>query len=152
MTIRLASIEDHAALAGIFLSVRRSTFVWEDPASFQLDDFASATEGELIHVAETAENGIVGFISLWEPEQFVHHLFIANGHRGKGIGRALIDDLARRQPGPFRLKCVAGNSVALSFYKRSGWAQIGEGETDGRPYLLMELSKTDESTLSSPST
>lgn len=152
MTIRLASIEDHSALAGIFLSVRRSIFVWEDPASFQLDDFASATEGELIHVAETAENGIVGFISLWEPEQFVHHLFIANGHRGKGIGRALLDDLARRQPGPFGLKCVAGNSDALSFYRRSGWEQVGEGETDGRPYLLMEFSKTDRSTLSSPST
>ena len=138
MTVRPASPADHPALAQIFLQVRRTTFTWQDPGSFRLEDFASATEGEAIHVAENPGGVIAGFISVWEPEKFVHHLFVADGHRGRGVGPALLEGLSRRHAGPFRLKCVAENAAALAFYRRQGWTVIGEGEADEGLYFLME--------------
>lgn len=141
MRIRPASVSDHPALAELFLQVRREIFTWQDSASFRLDDFAIETEGEVIHLAENEEGRLLGFISVWEPENFVHHLFIAGNSRGTGIGKALLSELGSRDPGPFRLKCVEDNSNALAFYRRLGWTVIGRGESDDRPYLLMESAR-----------
>ena len=82
MQVRPAVPADHPALAEIFLQVRRESFTWNDPGSFRLEDFAVETEGEAIYLAQDAAGNIAGFISVWEPENFVHHLFVAEACRG----------------------------------------------------------------------
>ena len=138
MKIRAAKEKDHPALAEIFLRARIGVFPWVGAASHSLQDFAEQTKGEVIHLAENEEEEILGFISVWEAENFVHHLFVAPAHQRKGVGKALLADLSSRRSGPFTLKCVASNAAALAFYRKQGWRGIGTGTTaDGR-YLLLE--------------
>lgn len=138
MILRAATPADHPALAELFLRARRIAFTWISPASIQLDDFAEQTEGEHIHLAEDEAGGILGFISLWESESFIHHLFVSPDQQRKGIGAALLDDLFDRLPGPFRLKCLLPNQAALAFYRGHGFAEIGQGTSVEGDYLLLE--------------
>lgn len=103
-----------------------------------MEDFAGQTEGEVIHLAEDHTGEILGFISVWEAENFVHHLFVSPGHQRKGVGKALLEDLLSRRSGPFTLKCVAANGAALAFYREQGWRAIGSGTTAEGRYLLLE--------------
>ena len=137
MLLRPALPSDQAALADLYLRSRRAAFKWRNPEDFQLDDFTRDTEGELIHLAESPDGTILGFISLWEPDRFIHHLFIAPDHLRQGIGQALLIDLHQRLPGPFRLKCLTANLPALAFYRNLGWAEIDRGISDDGDYLLM---------------
>ena len=138
MRIRAARKEDHPALAEIFLRARIDAFTWVPPSSHALEDFAEQTEGELIHLAENDDGEILGFISVWEAENFVHHLFVAPEHQRKGVGSALLDELSSRRSGPFTLKCVAANGGALAFYREQGWRGIGSGVTSEGRYLSLE--------------
>ena len=88
--IRLMAEQYIPQLAQLFLKIRRQTFHWVEPVQFQLDDFTKQTEGERVWVAEHGAN-ICGFISIWQPDNFVHHLYVASDWHGQGIGRALLD-------------------------------------------------------------
>ncbi|MCW1926573.1 GNAT family N-acetyltransferase [Luteolibacter arcticus] len=138
MRLRPALPTDQATLSDLYLRSRRTAFTWRDPAAFQLDDFARDTEGELIHLAESLSGEILGFLSLWEPDRFIHHLFIAPDHLRQGIGQALLADLLQRLPGPFRLKCLTANLPALAFYRGLGWTEIERGTSDDGDYLQLE--------------
>ncbi|RYG19012.1 GNAT family N-acetyltransferase, partial [bacterium] len=130
MLIRLALPTDQATLANLYLRSRRAAFTWRNPEDFQLDDFTRDTEGELIHLAESEDGTILGFLSLWEPENFIHHLFISPDHLRQGIGLILLTDLQQRIPGLFRLKCLVANLPALAFYHSLGWTEIDRGTTE----------------------
>lgn len=138
MIIRAAKEADHLALAELFLAARKASFTWGDPESFALGDFDGQTEGEVIHVAEDEHGRILGFISVWEAENFIHHLFVSPDHMKRGIGKALLEDLAKRRSGPFTLKCVLSNRGALAFYRKLGWRETGSGTTVEGRYLLLE--------------
>jgi ribosomal protein S18 acetylase RimI-like enzyme len=138
MRLRPALPTDQAALADLYLRSRRAAFTWRDPEDFQLDDFTRDTEGELIHLTESPDGTILGFLSLWEPDKFIHHLFIAPGHLRQGIGQALLADLHQRLPGPFRLKCLTANIPALAFYRSRCWIEIDKGSSEDGDYLLLE--------------
>lgn len=138
MLLRPALPSDQAALADLYLRSRRAAFTWRNPSDFQLDDFPRDTEGELIHLAESEDGTLVGFISLWEPDRFIHHLFVCPDHLRQGIGQVLLTDLHHRLPGPFRLKCLTANLPALAFYQSLGWIEIDRGTSDEEDYLLLE--------------
>jgi len=138
MLLRPALPSDQADLALLYLRSRRAAFTWRHPEDFQLDDFDRDTEGELIHLAEAPDGTLLGFLSLWEPDNFIHHLFISPDHLRQGIGQALIADLHQRFPGPFRLKCLTANLAALAFYQKLGWTEIDRGATEDGDYLLLE--------------
>ncbi|MCW1884265.1 GNAT family N-acetyltransferase [Luteolibacter flavescens] len=140
MLIRPALPADQTALADLYLSSRRAAFTWRDPADFLHEDFARDTEGELIQLAEAPDGTLLGFLSLWEPDNFIHHLFISPEHRRQGVGQALLTDLHQRIPGLFRLKCLIANIPAIAFYQKLGWVEIGNGTTDDGDYLLLESS------------
>ncbi|MES2706200.1 MAG: GNAT family N-acetyltransferase [Verrucomicrobiota bacterium] len=137
--VRPATPEDHPALAEIFLSSRRHAFPWCDPASFVLNDFAAQTEGEIIQLAEEEDGTPLGFISVWEPEAFIHHLFVDPRHLGRGIGGRLVDSLHAWLPLPWRLKCKTANLPALGFYLRRGWRELSRVEDVSGQYALMEF-------------
>ncbi|MEK7953794.1 GNAT family N-acetyltransferase [Luteolibacter soli] len=138
LNLRAALPADQAALADLYLRSRRAAFTWRNPEDFQLDDFTRDTEGELIHLAEYEDGTLLGFISLWEAENFIHHLFVCPDHLRQGIGLILLTDLQQRIPGPFRLKCLTANLPALAFYRDIGWTEVDQGTSDDGEYLLLE--------------
>lgn len=138
--IRKAEPSDIPQLETLFLITRQHTFHWESPDKFKLEDFRQSTAGETIFVAED-DGAIVGFISVWEQDTipFIHHLFVTMDHQKKGIARLLIQHLFAYLPLPYRLKCVAKNKVALAFYRKTGWIEIGQGIGEDGDYFLLEL-------------
>jgi ribosomal protein S18 acetylase RimI-like enzyme len=101
-------------------------------------DFSRDTEGEAILVAVGHNDEPVGFISVWEPDRFIHHLYVRACSRRKGIGEALLDALRARVAKPWRLKCLRANSEAIAFYLAQGWNEISSGTSEDGPFALLE--------------
>lgn len=140
INIRKAQPADTTDLANLFLESRRRAFHWKNPTTFQLADFEKETTGEVVSVAVADDQKVVGFISVWEPDRFVHHLFVDANYQRNEIGRLLLSSLTRWLPRPYRLKCVAANLRACEFYRKNGWQEVGRGNSDDGEYLLLEWS------------
>lgn len=86
--------------------------------------FIAETAGEVIAMAtlqivvSTGEGGLVGW---------VEDVAVDRAHRGKGVGRRLLDHLQQwsDSQGLSRLQLAAdrGNRPALDFYHRNGWSE-----------------------------
>jgi GNAT superfamily N-acetyltransferase len=138
LLVRPALAADWPELAELYLRARRATFSWQDPAEFRHRDFTRDSAGEMIHLAEGTGGRILGFLSLWEPDNFIHLLFVSPDHLRKGIGRSLLADLRQRRPGPFRLKCQTANLPATAFYQALGWTEIERGISPEGEFLLLQ--------------
>jgi GNAT superfamily N-acetyltransferase len=145
--IRRAEKHDHATLATIFLEARCCAYRWRDPVDLKLEDFAVQTAGEVIFLAEDEQQEILGFISVWVSDRFVHHLFVAPDHQHNGIGRCLLESLASWLPLPYRLKCNEKNLVARAFYTKNGWIEVGRGSDEHGDYLMLEYNPVNQSNL-----
>lgn len=143
ITIRDAVPADMPALRELFLHSRRGTFVWEPAGSFQLADFEAQTEGELLRVAEDDGGRLAGFVSVWEPDNFIHHLHVYRPHHRSGVGRALLHALPGWPATRYRLKCLCANAPALAFYAACGFVEIGTGSAEDGEYLLLESGGND---------
>jgi quinol monooxygenase YgiN len=117
--IRHAARRDRDALADLYLTCRRQTFTWVEPMRYARDDFDADTQDELLLVCER-DDVPVGFLGLWTPDNFLHHLFVLAGHQGHGAGRGLVRAAQTYATGPLRLKCAVRNERALRFYERLG--------------------------------
>ena len=126
--------EDKPRLAEIFLVARRHAFPWILPSRFKLNDFKRETEGETIIVAE-CDGKIAGFASVWEPDGFVHHLYVDPKMHRRGIGRALIAGLVEIADKPLELKCQTNNKPAMAFYRRLGFRTADSGVSDMGPWI-----------------
>lgn len=126
--------EDKSRLAEIFLVARRHAFPWILPSRFKLNDFKRETEGELILVAE-CDGKIAGFASVWEPDAFIHHLYVEPAMHRRGIGRALIAGLVEICNKPLELKCQTNNKPAMAFYRRLGFQTADSGVSDMGPWI-----------------
>lgn len=130
--------EDLPRLAQIYLDARIHLFHWLDPKTFSLSDFPKDTEGERILVAEF-QGDIAGFSSSWEPDNFIHSLYLDPGKIGRGIGGKLLDatvDILKR---PIRLKAQVKNTQAMWFYRKRGWEELSRGVTDWGEYIELVL-------------
>ncbi len=132
--------QDIPALRELFLSVRIASFVWEDPSRFALSDFDRETSGESILVA-WADGTIVGFVSVWAPDSFVHHLYVDENYQRQGVGTLLLEAVLDRFGPPIRLKCEASNEKAIRFYRKAGFIEVERGNSETGPYLLFELNE-----------
>lgn len=141
ISLRPAMPRDTPALASLFLEVRRSTFTWRDASTFALEDFEAQTVAEDITIAENEHGELLGFVSVWEPESFIHHLFVATSAQGMGVGRRLLASLLPWLPLPHRLKCAEPNASALAFYRKLGWIEIARGESSDGCYRLLEWNR-----------
>jgi GNAT superfamily N-acetyltransferase len=126
------------ALRELFLKVRQNAFTWADAASFNILDFDKETEGENVLIA-ICEGGLVGFISVWLADNFIHHLYIDEKHQKKGIGTALLKAALAKTKFPVRLKCIENNIKAVNFYKKNGFIEKGRGTTEEGAFILFEL-------------
>lgn len=80
----------------------------------------------------------MGLVGVWEPESFVHHLYVDVRFQRQGVGTVLLDALEGWLPKPWRLKCVQANHQALAFYHASGFRAIEAGQGRHGAYVLME--------------
>ena len=130
--------KDRVALQHIYLESRKNTFDWMDNSRFKLNDFDRDTDGEYIRVA-VVENNPVGFISAWEPENFIHNLCVQPSSKGRGIGSALLNTCLKKIDRPASLKCLDKNISAKSFYLSRGWKIISDGSGIDGKYQLMQF-------------
>ena len=77
----------------------------------------------------------VGFMGV--SDHNIDSLFLAPDARGRGIGRALAERVAR----PTTVAVNEQNEAAVGFYRRMGFERTGRSELDedGRPYPLLYM-------------
>ncbi|GAA3975498.1 GNAT family N-acetyltransferase [Mucilaginibacter dorajii] len=136
MIIRDFSEDDRNALRNIYLVSRRQTFSWFDTSGYTLNDFDKDTEGERILVADK-DGAILGFISCWLQDNFIHHLFVHPAYINQGVGKALLSEAIAMLNKPVTLKCLRRNENALAFYRTQGWQIEEKGEGKPGDYFLM---------------
>ncbi|MEA5428811.1 GNAT family N-acetyltransferase [Arcicella lustrica] len=129
---------DLPALRTLFLQERINTFTWLNTSLFSIADFDKETAGEFVLVAKE-DNKIVGFITVWEEDNFIHHLFIDEKHQNQGIGTVLIKAVIDKFGLPIKLKCLSNNTKAVEFYQRKGFEEKGKGATTNGTFILFEL-------------
>jgi ribosomal protein S18 acetylase RimI-like enzyme len=100
------------------------------PRRIDASVFATETEGETLFVAEDDRRQVAGFVSLYLPGSFIHHLYIEPRLRNRGIGGALLAHAVAAAGGSATLKCQLGNQPALGFYRHLGWVEIVAGTNE----------------------
>ncbi len=136
LLIRKVRDEDTGSLEILFQVTRQQTFKLTNPQSFKIGDYKKSVEGEEVWVAEIDGN-IVGFISLWMRDNFIHNLFVHHDHQGSGIGAKLLKKAEERLSRPMELKVTKNNVNAFNFYERHGWETISIHEDALEPYILL---------------
>ncbi len=135
MIIRKQMHEDIDKLELLFQLVRVKTFFTRPKNDFQIGDYQKSTEGENVWVAE--ENGmIVGFVSIYPANNFVHNLFIHPNYQGKSIGSQLLQIAELNLNTPMTLKIAIDNLTVCRFYEKHGWHQISVHDDTQEPYVL----------------
>jgi GNAT superfamily N-acetyltransferase len=127
---------DRPELQQIYLRSRQQTFYWLNTSLFELTDFDKDTVGEEIWVADDGGT-LKGFIALWRPDNFIHHLYVHPQFLNKGIGKMLLTKVIEKATEPIALKCMVNNKNALAFYKSQGWRYESEGLNEGGQYYLL---------------
>ncbi|MHB2166793.1 N-acetyltransferase family protein [Alsobacter sp. R-9] len=135
-TLRPYRPSDRAACAGIYVRARRHAFHWCPPEQFRTEDFEADSRGEVITVA-TLDETVVGFLSLWMPDHFIHLLFVDPPFHGRGIGRQLLEHAEVTFGDWSWLKCQAQNERALSFYRACGWSVGSGGVNELGPWVAV---------------
>ena len=128
---------DRASLEALYRSCRLEAD-WLSAAAKHQSCFSRDTKGESLLVAVGFSDEPMGFISVWEPDAFIHHLYVRRSQRGRGIGGMLLDSLDGRIPRPWRLKCLRANAEALAFYLNRRWKEISSGESEDGPFAVLE--------------
>lgn len=124
MLVRGALLCELPIAASLYQRVLRDTFTWLPAWRHNAQDFLNAAADESVHVA-VADARIVGVASVFEPDDFIHSLYVAE--RGEGVGKALLDHVAARAKGPLSLKCQVQNLRARAFYAREGFREMERG-------------------------
>ncbi len=148
IVVRAARRTDWPALRALYLHARRDTFAWLPAERFAAGDFDEHTRGEALLVAQARDEGIVGFVSVWEPERFVHHLYVAGTRLREGIGAALLRALPGWPAARYRLKCLVRNERALAFYRAHGFVEIDSGVSADGEYR--QLGRREAATAARP--
>lgn len=78
------------------------------------------------------EGGLIGCVFCGHDGRrgYLHHVVVAAGHRGQGVGRALVaralDGLAAQGIYKAHLDVFADNDAAIAFWQATGWQRRGD--------------------------
>jgi ribosomal protein S18 acetylase RimI-like enzyme len=136
--LREAESDDARRLGRIFREARTGIFRSPPAETDDVKEFRRQADGELVLVATNMDGQVFGWMSVWLPESFVHHLYVDPTFQRCGVGRFLLDALPGRVPVPYTLKCVRSNRGAMAFYDRLGWTEIGSGDSEDGAYALLQ--------------
>ena len=103
-----------------------------------LESFLKEIDGEKVYVAKINET-VVGFLSIWEQENFIHHLYVAPDFQSQGIGSALLVECRKKYGYPLSLKCIKANERACAFYIHNGWTEKLTAEGPDGLYIEFQL-------------
>lgn len=134
MKIREKIISDISHLEELFLITRQITFSSTRKA-FQIGDFIKSKADDQVWVGEV-DGAIVGFISLYPQDNFIHNLFIDPQYQGQGFGKKLLLFAEEKLGRPMTLKVAMDNLKVCSFYEKYGWYNAGEFNEAPEPYIL----------------
>lgn len=143
IVIDIPTPSDLPALAQIYLDVRRETMSWVEPSSFRFEDFIEHSSGETILVARSRKGDVLGFISVWTADDFIHMLYVSSQWRGLGVGSALLRAIPEWPVRSYRLKCLVKNRHAKEFYERHGFTVIDYGNSPEGDYEEMARPQTN---------
>ena len=129
MKIDKMTEDQRGELRQLYFVSRKNTFFWEDESKFNLEDFDQDTVDELVLVA-TNEKKVIGFISLYVEDNFIHCLFVSTEEKGLGVGTLLLKEAKKVLKSPMKLKCLSRNIAALNFYESKGWRKIDETQLE----------------------
>lgn len=138
ITVRQANLQDRSVLQHLFLASRRQAYTWMAADAFRLSDLDEQTQGETILVAEDERRKIVGFVSIWDADHFIHHLYVDSEQQRNGVGRALLAALPGWPDRKYCLKCLLLNRKAAAFYRACGWIETGGGTAEDGDYIVFE--------------
>jgi GNAT superfamily N-acetyltransferase len=138
IAVRSALPADRGALSSLYQRCRMLA-EWMPASERARGDFDRDTKGETVFVAVGDGGELDGFVAVWEPDSFIHHLYVRPEARRQGVASALLDALAGHFAFPWRLKCVRANAVALDFYAKRGWKEVGAGRGVQGHYAVLEL-------------
>jgi len=134
--VRLYTSDDAAACAIVFDAAWHAGHPYA-PRPIDRGIFERETSGERILVAEDEQRRVIGFVSVYEPGSFVHHLYVDPAFHSRGVGRLLLRHALALAGGTASLKCQARNLGALAFYRGFGWTAGEEGEAEAGPWIRM---------------
>ena len=142
LTVREFSESDRDALRELFVLAHRQARNGALPGAIGPGDFDRSIEGERVLVAVQAEVPI-GFASIWEPDNFLHNLFVHPRFQRRGVGNALLAACEKIFSGAPSLKCIKANTDARRFYESQGWVVSYEAEGPDGTYLLMQRARAN---------
>ena len=133
--IRKPTESDMLALERLFLLTRQSTFTTRPKDAFKIGDYVKSTQEDEVWVAEYI-GVIVGFVSIYVPDNFIHNLFVHPKYQGKGIGKQLLQIAEENLKRPMTLKAAMDNPKSFSFYEKYDWHQVSIHKDVDEPYIL----------------
>ncbi|WP_353192808.1 GNAT family N-acetyltransferase [Pandoraea pnomenusa] len=139
MVVEAATTADLPTLAHIYYEVRIATMTWLPASAFAESDFAAHSAGEEMRVAKSRDGDILGFISVWSADGFIHMLYVKPGAQGQGVGTRLLEALPDWPTHSYRLKCLVRNLRARAFYERHGFCVTGHGVSDEGEFVEMAV-------------
>lgn len=142
MRVRIAELQadDLPALRELYLKVRQATFTWLDTSHYQLSAFDTDTAKEFTLVAHIGDV-VVGFVSAYLPDNFIHHLYVDNRFQKQGVGTELLTAILGKLKPPIGLKCLESNENAVNFYERNGFSFVKKGVSVEGVYILFEYER-----------
>ena len=136
IVVREFAEADRASLRALFVASRDAAFAWVPSGTHRAEDFDVTTKGERILVA-VHQGDIVGFASIWEPDNFLHNLFVHPLFLRRGVGKILLKRCDKYFSDAPILKCIKANESAIQFYLSQGWSVRHEADGPDGGYLLM---------------
>nr|WP_319516317.1 GNAT family N-acetyltransferase [uncultured Cohaesibacter sp.] len=139
--IRSAKLEDAAAIAEIYNdAVRTTTAIWNDETvtvQNRADWIASKQiDGWPLFVLEDAQGAVAGYATYgpwraWDGYRHTveHSVYVEKGHRGQGIGKALMQALISKAKQTDIHVMVAGieagNEASIGLHEKLGFNRAG---------------------------
>jgi len=120
-TAKTAAEIDEAA--ELFVRSGRAAFTWRPDNHFRAEDFRMYALDEEVWLAHMGD-ALVGILSIFRAESFIHCLYVDPDAQGLGIGRALVAHVRRIVGEPLTLKLDVPNRKAIAFYEATGWERM----------------------------
>jgi GNAT superfamily N-acetyltransferase len=122
--------------AALYERVATATLHWMPAGSFSAAVFAEQAADEIVFVA-LADRRIVGLAALYQPDSFLHSLYVEAPFRGCGVGTALLAAASEAAPGPLSLKVEVRNARARQYYAGQGFAEADRGEEGASAWIRL---------------
>lgn len=120
--IRSAVASDMDCLAKIYLQSRIASGCFLPIEELKYEDFYKDIFDEEVYVYEINQK-VIGFISIYPPDLFIHLLFVHPDYFAQGVGKRLLTFAKSRYGLPLTLKCLVNNQKAMQFYEQFGFIQ-----------------------------